>query len=216
MKIIAIEKSSLIKLALMSRPIGQHHYSMLISTIQERYNFEIVPEVIKDMDAGLDFAHGFIGDTAIERLSLYNDGIVVQSKVPTAKLDFFLNDLIQWSIDELGFKMTSTHRADSLYESTLTVQSEVDIIGFQLKLDNIRRILKSSLKKISNIDVDFLPVGITISPDLNKVSGLKPAGFRVARRADTDFEANLYQSTAPLTTDLHLKLLEQLEANQPS
>jgi hypothetical protein len=52
--------------------------------------------------------------------------------------------------------------------------------------------------------------GLMFSADITVPT--KPVAFRLERAEETAFEANRYYSIAPLETDAHLELLENLEA----
>jgi hypothetical protein len=79
-----------------------------------------------------------------------------------------------------------------------------------------QRLLQKSLPSKADPVVGVIgsgiePFGIAFSADYSLIPGMKPAPFRLERRAGLGFDTNLYVSQAPLRTADHIKLLEQLE-----
>jgi hypothetical protein len=212
MELISVENSSILKLMLISRPQGQTFLPHLVTAVQEKFQFQTTPEDISSMDSGLEFTLGFYDDVVAEKLVIYSDGVTIQGKSPTEKLELFLGAMIGWASSEFGVSIVKTHAVDTIYESNITVCSEAGFAHETPAIVNARKHFRASLKKCSSLDVEFFPVGFSMAPELTKISGLKPAVFQVNRRGGVDFNRNLFTSTAPLTTEMHLEILRKLEA----
>ncbi len=212
MELVAIEKSSLLKLALTGRPQGQLHAPSIVAAIQERFHFEIAPKTLADVISSMEFEHGFDGNIAIEKLGIYADGVVLQARSPTDNLDAFLKTLVGWATETLGVSVHKTQAIDTLYESNIIVRAKADLIASHRKMNIVGKKLQQNLKEASGINAAFEPVELSISPDLTKLLGLKPVAFQVSRRTGIGFEENVFFSVAPLPTQMHLDILEALES----
>ena len=211
MEMISVNKSSVLKLCLLTKVDGYIHTPALIDIVRTRFNFEQIPDKSDDLNRGIEFLNGAIDGVTVEKLGLYSDGVILESRSPTKSLDLAFAELTAWAETDLGLKMIETHNISKLYESDITVHSDGNIVNLGRRIEKICKLLSAGLMKISNIDADPTSVGFSISPDINKLPGLKPSAFRVDRQAGADFARNLFRSGAPLTTDLHLELLQELE-----
>lgn len=210
MEIVLFEKSSLLKLALIGRPAGQLHAPHVVSAIQERFRFETIPKTLAETATSMEFEHGYDGDISIEKLGIYNDGVVINSSSPTDKLDAFLQILTEWAKTTLGVVVHKTQAVDTLYESNIVVKSSHDLVLAHERMSTVATKLSQHLKEVSGIDAVFHNADAIMSPDMNRLPGLRPAPFRIARRAGVDFEQNLFFSSAPLTTSRHIDVLNAL------
>lgn len=211
MELVTIDRSVLIRLAVMGRSEGQLSLAELINAVKTDFSFHSAPEGIPGPDGGLEFLHGVVGSVPLTKLGIYNDGVVLNAASPTEKLDQALEVLIEWSKARFDVSITETHEVNRMYESNIVVKASSGILDLNKKLLRVQKELQVALGAASGVDEQFSVVSLTISPDLQRWGGMKPSPFRIGRHPSADFSSNLFHSTAPLTTDRHLKVLAMLE-----
>jgi len=211
MEIVTYERSVLLRLAIWARKEGAVHLPSIVHAIQANFSFASGPTQLSDIESGIEFGHGVFDGIAIEKLGIYNDGIVFQGSVPTESLDKARQQLLDWAVTEFGFEVVDTHEIDTLYESNLLVKMKKNIGGALNGIETIRRHIESTLVQNSKLKTKYQPAGIVFACDAAKTPGLRPAPFRLERKLSVDFDANLYLTTAPMKTEQHLALLQALE-----
>lgn len=211
MELIAIEKSAMIRLAIFGRSEGQVNIAELVRAVRSNFAFDSGPESLANTENGIEFQHGEINGVALNRLGLYRDGVVLQSAGHTRHLDETLEFLSAWVAKEFGFSIIETHAIHRMYESNIVIRPSPRFLTATKKFAKLQRELQDGLKDASGLDVLFGITAFGMSPDLQGISGMKPTPFKVARHTSADFSSNLFQSSAPLATDRHIKALEVLE-----
>lgn len=177
-----------------------------------RYNFAKYPASFDELTAvPITFGHGLFENSAIDEFSIFDDGFVVSAKSSTASLDDFAKDVVAWACEKFDLKSISTQRVDIMYESQLTVRANKDLLEPLERFTQISRDISRLIKKKTNQTAEFLPFGLIFGADYTEMTGLKPVPFRLERKAGVPVESNLYFSSAPLTTQDHLKLLAVLD-----
>lgn len=178
-----------------------------------RYDFSTYPRSYEELSAEkIEFRHGKFEDVAIETLEIYNDGVVISSRSDTDIIDSFLTDLSEWLKEDLDISFIKTHSIEKIYDSTVIVQTDKNILKPLEALAEIANLLHSDLKETSGLDVKYEPFGWVLAADPTHNPALKPASLRIERRAGTDFSLQHYISVAPLKMNQHLALLEKLES----
>ncbi len=211
---MSFEYSRLIVLGQLTRSVGQLYLPEAAAFLSGRYGFTEYPkdpaeQLKKEV---IEFRHGKFNDVAVD-ISLYNDGIIVGSKSQTDLLDSFFQDVTDWARDTLGVILTKTQKVSIMYESTLVVSSQRDVLELAMgqPMRSIGSMISSRLAAVSNLNVEFSAYGMLLAPDLLHIPGMKPNPFRLERRAGTDFSLNRYYSAAPLRTKDHLEVLNEIE-----
>jgi len=141
-------------------------------------------------------------------LTTFDDGFVAETRSSTRDSEDFLTELTQWMVKDFGL----TFRPDMIrrrgYVSELFVKSDYHVTGLTSELQRFADKLSTF---ISGPDGPILyePSGISFAP--NTSTALKPASLIFERAADASFSENRYFSKAPVQTDIHLELLNELE-----
>ncbi len=187
------------------------HLPTLVRDLMAEFAFATGPTAFANAETQLEFTHGVVDGAAIQKLGIYNDGIVVNAASPTDVLDGVIDYLFAWTTKKYGVTLIETHAFKKLYESNVVVKASPSFLAVNKKLQRLQKELQASLKVSSGVDEPFEIAALSISLDLQTMRGMKPAPFRVVRHATADFSSNLYQSTAPLPTDSHLRMLKLLD-----
>lgn len=211
MDLVAIENSRLTRLMQATRLAGQLYIPSAISALVERYRFAKFPTDISTVSDGrAEFEHGIFQGAAID-FNLYNDGVVIASRSNTDILDEFFADLMEWAQDAFGITPIETQNVNTIYESTVIVSSEKDILRPLKSFSKIAKLVSERLSDTSHLNVAFEPFGVTCAPDAAKITGIKPPPFRLERWAGVEFSFRNFFSSAPLRTQDHLRILSALE-----
>ena len=214
MELVGIELAKIVSLFLVSRANGQPPLGKIGVALQQRYQFGIFPKTIEEITADrIAFGQGSFGDTRIDLLEIFPDGIVITARSPTEALEKFMEDLVSWADEDFGLKRTETQNINLAYESHLLIKSDKPLLQAALAFGAVQSLVKKLLFASTKIDVEFEPFGISFAPDPTKIAGMRPSRFGVERKIGPAYESNLYFSVAPLKTGDHLKVLDLLESS---
>lgn len=213
MKLLSVQNARSIWLGHLSdlNPKGINLLPVVSPFLQEIYKFIKYPSV-QDMlnpKDGLKFEKGEFpdsqGNPILVNLTIYEDGLVVESGMSTDHADALLNDVLT-KVDE-SFKLAKYEEVINskvyLSELMVTTDKSLELVNPQLKL--ISEFLSNNVEQGKKFEAG----GITFFPDqINKVN---PASFRFERALNCPFSEKRYYSIAPLQTHKHLELLDKLE-----
>lgn len=191
---------------------GSVYYPDLVKALVARYNFLKVPQKPEDFDEskGVVFAGGKLGNVVIEQLIIYTFGIVLDTRVSTQESQRLLDEAFTWGSKELGLTYKPGMVRRWQYGSQVTFRSAARLDSrspFQQLAENVSKEVKKVTGETHNYEVAFASI------DYDQLTRKHPLGrFSIQRRDNTPFSENKYYSDAPLPTDVHIRLLEQFEA----
>ncbi|MHB8131973.1 MAG: hypothetical protein ACYDEX_23680 [Mobilitalea sp.] len=188
----------------------------LIPIIREKYRFlEFSPSIdkinreTKEVRFGLgSFQKDSQHNISID-LSIYNDGFIADTRSSTNDSDAFLTEFLNWISVEFGFVSYQEVIRTKLYASELLVQTNKSLNIINPKLSKFAKHLTSMIVGHEHHTIDFETSGILFWTDPTIVN--LPGPFRFERLIDVPFSENRYYSSAPLQTEIHLEMLEELE-----
>lgn len=189
-----------------------------IRKIQERCGFLKVPTTYDEMFGndpaeGIQFYHGrFVrGDRSIpiELLQLLPGMIVVETRTSTDDAEAFVDDYIQNA--NKNYPNTIVITGPTLYVSAIefTMDKSLDRLIPGAKTTNAA--IDNLLSKYGSKIPSFGVMGAIFNFDTVGMAGVVPAHFTIERRKDFPFSANTYFSQAPLKTNDHKDILENLD-----
>ncbi|MEJ0093781.1 MAG: hypothetical protein WDN46_10160 [Methylocella sp.] len=195
----------------MTRPGGQLYLPDAAVKLANRYSFARVPSLDKLSEPTQTFGMGKFMNAQIEDLSIYNDGIIINSRSDTDLLDAFLSDLLAWSDAELGLVQSIIAKPEKHYESSLIIKSEIDLPAVIKPALAVVDLFNKTWK--NKFHVKYRLTSFHLDCDKFEISSdrRKPYPFIVERRVGFPFEENVFYSAAPLPTKDHLDLLVRLE-----
>lgn len=186
-----------------------------IPKIVQKYMFQVIP--IKpdefDLSKGVNFREGTfqINDRVIGiNLSIYNDGLVVDTRSSTGDSDVFLNEFLAWISIEFGLASYQEFLKSKMYLSELWVQTDKALNSLNPKLDDFAKRLTGSIVGRSHQPLAFETTGISFWTDPTIMIN-PPGPFRFEREENAPFGEHRYYSAAPLQTNIHLEMLTELE-----
>jgi hypothetical protein len=193
----------------------------IIDSIVQRYAFVGRPpdapelqghQAINFQSGGFTFEEKRV---AVIGISLVAHGDIVFA--PTTNIaERVLDDLIGHLESEFGFRYSSAKQT-RIYQSNVTVEFNMDLAE---KISGLKNFQTFIGKRIARPDRSFqlkrlsLGSGDVPNPLVNTqptLEILEQSDFMIERRAGAPYESNRYFSSAPMRTEDHLKLLEQIE-----
>lgn len=187
-----------------------------IRPIIEKYKFVEVPIKPEELDLGkgVKFAGGSFQkdsqhDLSID-LTLFNDGLVADTRSSTNDSDAFLDELLTWAATDFGLVHYQEVLRSKVYLSELWVQTDKSLNSINPKLESFARRLTSLIVGHEYHPIAFETYGIWFWTDQTITN--PPPPFKLERPEGIPFAENRYYSVAPLQTEAHLEVLEELES----
>jgi len=213
MKLLSINLARSIWLApiLDFNPKGIRLDRILFPFLIDTYKFRQYPSLkeIEDLSKGIVFSDGEFAINSdhliVVNLTIYNDGMVVDTRSSTEHSEAFLNDAFSQFSEISKVPPYQSIIRERLYVSEVYVSSDKSLELINPKLKQISKYLSQNVEK----DKTFQVGGISFWPD--QTSKTNPRPFLFERVLNTPFSENRYFSAAALPTEKHLELLDKLE-----
>jgi len=221
MKLISVKQARSVWLFDVSdlNPKGENFTEQLIDWIRASYNFAVSPDIKEVLaKAGTNDAIGLIfkrgrfqasDGSIIEIVSLgiHNDGIVVDTISSTQEADRFAANILDSAAREFGFSYEPEMVRKRLYVSTLIVKSDMALDVIHPSLAAFAERISAALGNGRGPKFKLKQLGFWTEPNDNGVHKT----FTLMPQAAKLFSEHRYFSEAPLQTQDHFRLLEDLE-----
>jgi hypothetical protein len=195
-------------------PDGRVSLTRVTAEIAKKFQFQKFPTPGEQPDdkKGVAFLDGTWNDTPVMKLTIYNDGIIVDTRSSTTRSLEILKESLHWARLELGMRFEEEMLRRTRYLSSFSFFSEAPILTHSQAMNNAAMAMAELTKSItgqtrkyegSRIDLDF-----DHSANRDTV-----APFTIQRLGVESFESNRYYTQAPLPTEAHIALVEQFEAD---
>lgn len=214
MKLLAVMSARTIWLVKAARlnPRGRSMIPAIIG-LAERYKFSKVPPAnnltVRPLD--LKFENGVLegsdGEPVAVNFSIFEDGLIAETRASTDESDRFLADALTWASDEFGLPEHSELGIERLYSSELMIDIVLTDKVFNKQFLEFSRTLKHGISNNPEIAMEL--TALYFGPDPAKTQ--KTAPFRIEKLSNTPFNKNEYYSSAPVSTSEHIELLQALE-----
>jgi hypothetical protein len=194
-------------------PRGKAVYPGLTQALVERYGFMAYPQGLGDYDEekGVAFGMGQWNDIAIDRLTLFNNGMVVDTRSSTADSEKIITDGLEWVSKTFGLIFRPDMIERRQYLSELVIRCNKPLDGLNPKLAQFASKITEVVGGIIQQPIKFETSALSLGLDTLKTK-LVLSPFRIERLIDVPFSENKFYSGAPLPTDIHLGLLEEFES----
>lgn len=191
-------------------PRGKNLGAKLIDWLRATYHFTRVPANVSDLDEtkALYYAGGQFkarSEPIDVELRIYTDGIVGDTRSSTKDTDAFLSNVLQSAANEFSLPYKPELVRRKLYVSEVTVKCIRHLAVVNPKLSDFSAKLTRAIGAKSPLEL----ASIGFWPDVVPNPGASV--FRFERKWGAEFSDNRYYTRAPLQTDKHLELLQQLE-----
>jgi hypothetical protein len=193
-------------------PRGAAYYPTLARALVERYGFQKYPSKLEDFDEakGITFEQGRAGDITIVQLVIYQNGIQLDTATDTDSSEAIVMDALGWASQTLGLVYKPEMLKRKSYVSNLTFYSDAPLLQTNPVLNRISIKISKAVSENLRFPFSFQPTAIQIGHD-PEAQTIPVAPFSIQRRAQTPFSENKYFSTAPVSTKIHLSLIEEYE-----
>jgi hypothetical protein len=190
-------------------PFGKTLDIEAFKELGRRYSFAKVPENFAelDMQKGINFISGACDGIKVDKLTLYQNGLVVDTRSSTNDCQAVVDNIIDFAHEMFGAKVKVGRR---LFVSQLVFQSDVKMAFLNPVIQRIIDRITESVSKEMNYSYSF-DASLLINAELWQAK-VTPGVFSIERRADTPFAENMYFSSAPLRTEDHLNVLREFES----
>jgi hypothetical protein len=191
-------------------PAGGSSMPESIGKVAARYSFLKAPQALEEMnfEKGIEFSVGTLGSINIDKMTLFGNGIVVDTRSSTKDCAVVVQDFLDFVHESFGAVIQPTRQ---MTLSNIIFQSEMKLANVHPILAHIAELIAASVSRDFGQSVVVEPSALHIGADLSQIK-LQPSAFTIERRADTPFSANTYFSAAPLGTEEHLKALSEVES----
>jgi hypothetical protein len=189
-------------------PRGKNIFSDLVPTLTDTFDFKKSPEEGGDFSKGMVFTLGSFtnrnNDEIQVGMTLWSDGIAADTYSTTVDADEFLDQVVKL-LPGLGYTFEPAMIRRKGHLSQLFVGCEKHLPVLNPRLTEFAKKLSSasSDEALELAAIEFWP-----DPILTQ----KTANFSFQRKTGVAFAENRYWSQAGLSTDMHLEMLEELEA----
>ena len=193
-------------------PRGDAFFPEVVEALVKRFSFQKFPQKYEDFDEdkGIVFEMGRLAQKNIERLTIYNHGLALDTRSSTEESEAILKDTLAWATANLHINFNPAMVKRKAYDSHITFFSKVPLLITNPALDSLAKKVSSLVSSNLKLDSYFAPSGflVTLDPELQKIP---VSAFTIERRQNIAFSEDKYFSAAPLPTEVHLELVREFE-----
>lgn len=195
-------------------PRGRVFYPELAQGLVERYHFQKFPQELKDFNEqnGVEFVLGKADNQVIEKLTIFGNGIVVDTRTDTKTSKGLIENILGWAKSRFDLAYESGMISHFGYVSQLSFHSNVALNALNPALRRLADRVSTAVSQNQGEKVDYQTASIFVQHDPLKRKNLI-AHFTIQPRVESPFSENKYFSEAPLTTDSHIEFLRDFEAD---
>ena len=193
---------------------GKVRFANIVPALVEKYGFLVYPTKPEDFDSekGIKFSYGKSGDKIIDLLAVYGGLITLETSSSTADSREVLEGILTWGSEKLGLTYKDGMIRHWGYISHISFYTDFPLLSSLSKpLQNLAQKTGEVVASLfgENLIYEVAKVNVGHDPGVRKNS---IAGITLEHRANVQFGENKFFSEAPLPTDLHIRFLEELEA----
>jgi hypothetical protein len=215
MDLVNVIQSQAIRFMQQPMPLGHAvFFPDIVKAVRARYGFVEGPNTVLDhtieRPEGVTFLMGHSEEVAVDRLSIYREGALVEGRESTERMDAFFDDVVDFIRVEFGIALADSAPVSRLYLSKIEVRGQVGLVGAFERLNVLALALAAQVRSYG---VDLQPYSVGgFSLFSEAVSGtVPPSRFVFERRVGHPHDANMFVSEAPVSTRQHMELLNTLE-----
>lgn len=215
MELLEILNSQIVCLFRVRSERGGPFLPDFVARVSERYEFANVPTIPDALSKDhIEFEHGVFDDKVVEKLRIYNDGIIVDTRTRTTHADAVIDDLLAWTMDAFAVEYKRGAVPVRYYSSHLEVLADFDLGGWLEDLAKIAELVGGELRNSSGVEKEYDVFGFSLHFDPTRSKGSQgqlPGRFNIERRLGHPYRDGIYSTVAPLKTDNHLRALKAIE-----
>jgi len=195
-------------------PRGKVFNADFVQELVKRYKFQKFPKTFEEFDEvkGVVFEDGKIGNKVIQKFTIFNTVLVLETRSHTNDSKQILEEMLVWGVAKFGLNYNPGGIKRFAYVSDVTFYSDVPLLGAACPpLADLAAKTSAEVTQMWDEPILYSPANLAIAHDpLTRKNGI--AAFTITHRAEHKFSENKYFSESPLPTDKHIKFLEEFEA----
>jgi hypothetical protein len=195
-------------------PRGAVFFPEIIQRIIERFQFQKYPQSFEetDEDKGVNFFEGRWNGVNVTKLTIFTGALIVDTSSSTADSDKIVEEALLWAATDLGLTYKPGMIKRKQYISDLVFYSDIQLLAAHPAFVNLQKAVTDAGERYlwQRREYDLTHFGLDFDKTLTP---LISAPFSIQRRGKAPFTENKYFSEAPFPTDVHIKLVEQLETD---
>jgi len=180
----------------------------------ERYSFIKTPttaaEILDTENKGLTFEQGKLGDVGINKVVLFDWGVVVETSASTDASEIILQDMLNWGAETFGMSNRPSLVTRRNFVSEIVFSSEINLNAMNPTIQRITDSITEMVASYLGHSEPFETYGFSLAFDSSRSKQLYTP-FQIYHLPDTPFSEKKYYCGAPLSTADHIKVIEQLE-----
>jgi hypothetical protein len=195
-------------------PRGKAYFPEMVPALVSRYGFVKFPQKLEDFDEakGVLFEGGRFKGVTVQKIQVFDSVLVVETASSTTDSENVLEDALLWASETFGLVYRPGMIKRKAYVSQLTFYSDSIMPKLNPALLKVAQKLSARVPQYFGFDLRYKPSAFAITYDEMEIKN-GAAQFSVEARAEAPFIQNKYFSTAPLPTEEHIALLQELEAD---
>jgi hypothetical protein len=195
-------------------PSGSVFFPELIQRIVERFEFQKYPQKFEETseEKGVEFIEGRWNGVNVSKFTIFTGALIVDTSISTAESERILEEALAWGAAELGLNYKPGMIKRKQYISDLVFYSDVQLLITHPAFINLQKAITDSAEHYlwQRREYDLTHFGLDFDKTLTPFVA---APFSIQRRGNALFTEGKYFSEAPFPTNVHIKLLEQLESD---
>lgn len=198
-------------------PKGKSIFPDLFDWLKDNYQFQKFPKSISDVDqrGGWVFSEGNFQiqeEIFIDvELSIYNDGLVANTRSSTKDAEAFLQNVLESACKEFSLIFDQSMIRRKLYLSEMNVKLDGSLSRINPALEELAAKISSAVGLKDGVGFQFGGLSFLVDALLLPLLQQYLAPFALERKVGAPFSENRFYSKAPLPTEKHLELLSDLE-----
>jgi hypothetical protein len=193
---------------------GAIRLSDVVPILARQFDFLTFPSKVEDfnLEKGIAFGSGKVGDKVVDVLKIFPNSITIECLSSTDDAKAALEEILSWGREELGLTYRDGMISRWGYISQITFRSDFPLLNLISEpLLNLARKTGKAVDSFFGEGLEYEVARVNVGHDpLMRLNGI--AGITIEHRANVKFADNKFFSEAPLPTNLHVKFLEEFEA----
>lgn len=195
-------------------PKGSAFFPELIQRLVERFEFQKYPQTYEQTneDKGVEFFEGRWNGVNVGKLAIFTGALVLDTSTSTSESERIIEEALTWAAVDLGLHYEPRMIQRKQYLSDIVFSSNLKLLAVHPAFVNLQKSITDAGEKYlwQRREYDLSHFGLDFDKTLTPLTA---APFSIQRRGNALFSSNKYFSEAPFPTDVHIKVIEQLEAD---
>ena len=150
-----------------------------------RYAFAKGPTKLEDLDfqKGIELLEGKLGDVRIDKIAIFLNGMIVETRSSTEDSENVLNDILSLAHEAFGATIKPARRS---FTSQIIFRSTMDLATLNPVLPKIANVLTERCSADMKHPFTFEPTSVLLNIDSSQTK-IAPAIFSIERRVRNTF-----------------------------